>query len=595
MISARGALLAGLVALNFGGVSSKVLQEQSESPFAPLKFNVYYDLACLNGDSDGDGILTDSEYKNFDINALAPKAELMEDTSFKFVGFLPVDESNMVFYVFTKADVSANSVFIKYVNGVMPSADGSCYTDDILQISTAHYLSEYKAATGYFSKFVIENYVPKSYEGDMRVSAKSVQVYKGVDLEVEYECNGDGAELYYNESNAYSKNAVSTYFGSKTYGISGDAYMNLFITGQVSEDYHIFFVPIAKNVFTTEAKEVTYFFFSFDDTSFRPDEITSVSYSCQLRTYEQTSYYCCKVDTAGLATTITGSNEPRIYGGLFADSDDGLLDFFGKKYEYSNETKSVKTVNKTVSDRVEEIRQIDTMHDVWAKHQPIISSYRLSTMVDVDSYETDFQGAAYEPFRTFIKSSIDSGKEDGKTYQFAYAIEDDSWVRSVSSNEIVDGQSSSFGQGSTVSNVSKCVSECHEPDQIVTLFMHTVTDGVGNDIKVFNNPASVKKVFMTGNPAPSLFDFVSNDISTWFKQQSWIWIVVAVLAVILLSALAAIFPPIFNAIGYLFKGLIFVFKLLIELLYFVLVWWWLAIVRKGNGEDVPPLWLWGKE
>jgi len=124
--------------------------------------------------------------------------------------------------------------------------------------------------------------------------------------------------------------------------------------------------------------------------------------------------------------------------------------------------------------------------------------------------------------------------------------------------------------------------------------MHTVTNGVGNDIKVFNNPATVKKVFMTGNPAPSLYDFVSNDISSWFKEQSWIWIVIAVLAVVLLFALAAIFPPIFNAIGFLFKCIIFVFKLVIDVLYIVLVWWWLAIVRKANGDDIPPLWLWEK-
>ena len=43
------------------------------------------------------------------------------------------------------------------------------------------------------------------------------------------------------------------------------------------------------------------------------------------------------------------------------------------------------------------------------------------------------------------------------------------------------------------------------------------------------------------------------------------------------------------------RGLLYVVQFVLDLVYLVLVWWWLALIRKAQGEELPPLWPFGKK
>lgn len=72
---------------------------------------------------------------------------------------------------------------------------------------------------------------------------------------------------------------------------------------------------------------------------------------------------------------------------------------------------------------------------------------------------------------------------------------------------------------------------------------------------------------------------------------TWAWILIGVVAIILvLVVLSLLFPvlkPVLRGVGYVFQGAI-------DIVWLVLVWWWLAIVRKAKGEELPPAWIWKK-
>ena len=72
----------------------------------------------------------------------------------------------------------------------------------------------------------------------------------------------------------------------------------------------------------------------------------------------------------------------------------------------------------------------------------------------------------------------------------------------------------------------------------------------------------------------------------------WLVILLAcVAAVIVLVVLSIIFPILKGVL----RGLLYVVQFVLDLVYLVLVWWWLALIRKAQGEELPPLWPFGKK
>ncbi len=77
--------------------------------------------------------------------------------------------------------------------------------------------------------------------------------------------------------------------------------------------------------------------------------------------------------------------------------------------------------------------------------------------------------------------------------------------------------------------------------------------------------------------------------------KDWQIAVLVCIGLAMLLVLGMVVKPIGAAVKFILKVIWFVVESAIDFCYLLLVWWWLAIVRKANGEDVPPLWLWRKK
>jgi hypothetical protein len=75
--------------------------------------------------------------------------------------------------------------------------------------------------------------------------------------------------------------------------------------------------------------------------------------------------------------------------------------------------------------------------------------------------------------------------------------------------------------------------------------------------------------------------------------KDWQIAVLVCLSLAMVIVLGMVVKPIGTVVKYSLKVIWFVVELAIDLLYVLLVWWWIAIARKVKGEEVPPLWIWG--
>ena len=101
--------------------------------------------------------------------------------------------------------------------------------------------------------------------------------------------------------------------------------------------------------------------------------------------------------------------------------------------------------------------------------------------------------------------------------------------------------------------------------------------------KVYTLPAASDPFSISGNP------LVPKDLESGLPTWAWILIgvVAIILALVVLSLLFPVLKPVVRGVGFLFQ-------LAIDVVWLVLVWWWLAIVRKARGEELPPAWIWKK-
>ena len=84
------------------------------------------------------------------------------------------------------------------------------------------------------------------------------------------------------------------------------------------------------------------------------------------------------------------------------------------------------------------------------------------------------------------------------------------------------------------------ITTCHQPvnDSVVTLAMTVVHDEKDYDIRVMNDPKSVRDVCMVGYPAPTLTDFYKNDLSVAFKNFEWLfWVALGIIGLFVLGIL----------------------------------------------------------
>lgn len=577
-------LLAVLSGLTFGLPVAKAVNDNSPSVYNPLSYNVVYDLKAIYGDSDGDGVLTESEYSSFDVSSLLDGKVV---DGFAFLGFNPVDENDMIFYLFSKNDFryENGNVFkyqLMYRNSSSVNSDSSGYLNDFIKTSYASYINSYAVDSGWFYKFNVSSYVPDVSDGRMRISADSFIVY-GSDGSDFLRRNVSG-ELFYT---GYGLQNSSTYFEENTHVISGVVDMVLATTKQVTDvTSRLFFVPMSTESHVEEALEIPYFFFNFDD-DFKPDQIRSVTWECQVADYVQTHFY---QDRYG-SSDVPYNGWSGIYQGRMDDSQSSVR-FADRSYDnvttgnevtlidYSDSVVSdgFRRVSGTADGSVSKVVQTDTLEG-WFGHSAVIRSYFVPSIVDMSSYSTDLAGDDFALIRDFLDA------DDHQNYRWAYALQNQDWVRKVTSNNKLVHVSYRADPRPT-DYLWSTVTECHEPSSIVTLSMKVVQDNRDFDIRVMNNPQSVRKVYMVGLDAPSIGDFLANDITFFFDENPWIWAVVVFGILAFLVILSVFVKPIS-------KVLAFLLRFLIVLVYFPF-WLIRAFICLVEKKRVPDLWFWRK-
>lgn len=85
---------------------------------------------------------------------------------------------------------------------------------------------------------------------------------------------------------------------------------------------------------------------------------------------------------------------------------------------------------------------------------------------------------------------------------------------------------------------------------------------------------------------PEIPDSEADSLASWA-----ITLIVIACLVLVLGVLGIFFPVIFSAVKVVFKLLVKILEVIFTIIYFILVWWWLAIIQKIRGEEIPRIWL----
>jgi len=632
MLSINSALLAVFFALGAGSGLSKALQDNATAPaYDPVKTNVNYDLAVLYGDANKDGKVDESEYDNFDINSLAPTAN-DENPSFRFLGFRPL-EGKMIFYIYSSASLqtldpdtgiwhnNSYAYTFSYQNSVESNDAGTGYDADQILTAVPAVCNCYRGTVGCFSKFVIDPYDSRTAGPDYRISAVSMKAIDNGTRTTVFYADITGGEFLYNSSYLKS-DAVSEFFSSKTYSLTGVLDGCLAVNQTVTTPAgKILWIPYGNSAHYTSALELYYFFFNFDDADFKVSDITSVTYRYNQLTWNYGHFSDYQYNEVGgqigsfddgISTLSYDKSLLAISQGrsdsvheLDHSGNDSLVKFYDDITSFSSVPKTGTTDKGEIK-----VTETSTAKGFWLDHTPIVRNYSLAKIVNVPNVDNDYPGDDKLFFRNFIKGSgtdeavINSmvGASDHANYQWAYCVSNPDWIRSTSTVNVKDippvwGSTTHDGNTYPIllrngTIVGKTTTVCHQPDMLTTLSMHVVTPDGAFSIKTLNNPATVRKNYMIGYAAPTLGDFIINDISTWLANNPWIWAVLVAVLVILVIILIVIFPAVFKAIKLVFKLIVGVFKIIIEVCYFVLFWWWYASIAKLTHNHIPPANIW---
>lgn len=594
-----------LLGLSLGlGIGLPITKYASyDSPYDINRTNVYYDLAVLYGDSNKDGHVDDSEYKTFDIDSIAPQGNLGEETSFKYLGTLPNGVNQLYLYLYSEdriddCQLNDNRLYdyssctysysLDYYNASEIKDDGTGYENDTIKTSQLQLINFYSSSKGYFYKFTIPDYVAvESSEQTYRFKPRSMRVLtadgtgdKTFDFGTDNEF-----ELHY-DANCKEENAVFKYFSEDTYEL--EAVQDLWLASESSEvedDNLLFWIVSSRSEMVDKAREVFYVFFNFKDDSFQPDEIKEVYWHTNVRDYSVTSYYCTHKNEDFDNEEYLGGSKRTIYDGTYTNFIPEEVPLYqwetqttsrqdGKSYSLSGTTKAESlTVEQTFD------------NDFLWKHDTIVKSYSIPKIVDtanMNGYEPtdDEEKENFQPFKDFIQ------RDDHKKYHWAYAIDADLHREIVNDTVVAEHSHGSYNKD--IYRLYSYDTLCHDLYGTVTLGMKVVHDNQTFDIRTIHDPLTTRNAYLIGMPAPTLWDFVANDVSNFFQQWWWVFLLVGLF---IIAILAMIFQPVMNVVKAVFKGIWFIVKLIIDIVYVALVWWWLAIIKKAKGEDVPPIWL----
>lgn len=209
--------------------------------------------------------------------------------------------------------------------------------------------------------------------------------------------------------------------------------------------------------------------------------------------------------------------------------------------------------------------------------------YHFNTIIDCknDNFSSDFEkifdGESYNSLSSVIKNKDGSNKyrwfvrfnenklgvEATKHWK---GLIGDSTIVPVSYYSFNVNQESPFmkGKDTTIINV------CYEKDgkQYTSVVIDTPSDA-------------------TDEPNDPFVPSTDNDGLEW-----WQILLIILAAFLVLSVVGVFVKPVMNVVKGILSAFLWILKVAINILYFIFVWWWLALIKKTKGENTPKLWLW---
>ena len=525
------------------------------------------------------------------------------------------------------------------------------YVNTIPKTSRMKFINELALGNeGYFSKFVIEdNQIieqseeAKTSEGFYLMRIKPERFIVTHKNETKYDKRINTYELSFDSNYWNDENRMkNTLFNEKTIKITDAAIDGFLCSNDAEQDgkgwnYAFGTISGSQETVTNSAYEFYYYFFNME--GFDPDSILSITYSYVPITWQHTYYNIEEqkrwgfvplnianeiIDSAKKGiTAYTREEAKRVVNGMNAEP------YYIKNKGKDNEEKFYLRYTETVGSRVTRTVNYDDNFTVnvdvpswWkaTKHHRKVNVRSIINMKNIDNElgtqrelvnndpkkEYDVNG----PLRSFLKGEyndeVDALYEnvDHNRFSWAFLIHENDWIRKAKYRKIDEypvgltqlWRVLTIGIYTYASETSEIVSTCHEPDSVLVSYMRVAKDNKEYNLNVISNPLSVRKNYIVGYHAPGLVEIVAKAISNFFKKFGWIfWIVFAVIALIVLGILGIIFKPVKTFLKYVFKGIIYIGELIINTAYILLIYWWLAIVKKARNEELPPTWLFNKK
>ena len=72
----------------------------------------------------------------------------------------------------------------------------------------------------------------------------------------------------------------------------------------------------------------------------------------------------------------------------------------------------------------------------------------------------------------------------------------------------------------------------------------------------------------------------------------WLTAVIVICCLLGIIILGMLVKPVGYIIKYVFLGIWWIFKIAVEILWILLIWWWVAIIDRITGNDPPRVWIW---
>lgn len=544
--------------------------------------NVIYELPLLFGDKNNDKVVSQDEYDNFNFANLLPK----DGKNYNFLGIVPKD-NNIYLYLYSK-DVldETNNFYFNYSDSIeldSTSPTGYKETTKNNQITLSN---NYPYSNGFFYKFKLSNFSSNwNTTTDMRIYSQSIEVktYQNVVLKT-YLIND---EIYFNNQIASSDTPIYTYFKDNTVQLKCEVGM-LLGTLNESTHYPTDIVGVLNNMVTNgqfcftnieTAQELSYCFVDFQNINV--DELKSVTYRYNKLTYEATRFNVETVDdVSGKLYGTTNSLYDGLYKGLdvtlknYDENDTVVLtntvyegyvfnetstETYDYNYDYLETLNPNYDWNQKIIDRINSnvlttatveagkdytFTQVDTAYG-WFSHVPIKRDYKLSSIINLKTMDTDFAGDEFKIMRNAFK------KYSSK-YRFAFLADNSTRSFQTKGTSEYIGESDNFWHylfnawfnNKDISHskyyITKNTSLCHEVRDLTVLDATIRTNNQDLKIKCLNDPVSTKWIKHIGYSAPSLTDYAKNDLShlgDFLNQNKWMWILVALGALIMLPVL----------------------------------------------------------